>query len=192
MKNYKLWKIISIDWVDAAGKTTLAKGISDKNIWVYYKTPGSVSVEEKKYFDSELITPQERYDFYFRELCKDMKKIQQYLIEWENVICDRFIESTVVHHTVLDPNVNLWDITQFQLYNKNVQILLIASRETILDRLSKRQNLTRFEKDIEWLQEVQALYKKRPFDIVLDTTKSSVQNTLDQTTFLLSNYLKNE
>lgn len=45
-------KVIVIEWIDAVGKTTIAKALSIKRSAIYYKTPWNVT-KEKEFYDRE-------------------------------------------------------------------------------------------------------------------------------------------
>ena len=87
----------------------------------------------------------------------------------------------------MDKNVDIGEIEKVGYLPWLIQILLVATKETILDRLLRREKLTRFEKDEDLMIKSQWLYIKRTFDLVIDTTRFSVEETLSRTLLLLDN-----
>lgn len=185
-------RLITIDGIDATGKTTLAINLSERISGIYYKTPGKTSKKERKYFDLPHISVQERFNFYSGTLQEDILEISKFLKTWKNVVCDRFISSTIVHHKAMDENIDIGEIENINEYPWLIQILLIATKETVLDRLWKREELTRFEKDEDLMIKSQEVYMQRPFDLIINTTQSSVKQTLSKTLVLLNNSINYE
>ncbi|EKD44572.1 MAG: hypothetical protein ACD_71C00097G0008 [uncultured bacterium (gcode 4)] len=181
------WRLITIDWIDAVGKTTLAKGLSERLSGIYYKTPWKKTKEERNHFDRPNISVQERFNFYSRALKEDAMEISELLKTWKHIICDRFVVSTIIHHKAMDKNVDVGEIEKTGHLPWLIQILLVATKESILDRLLRREELTRFEKDEDLMIKSQWLYIKRAFDLVIDTTRFSIEETLSRTLLLINN-----
>lgn len=72
-------RLITIDGIDATGKTTLATNLAEHISGIYYKTPGRKSKEERKYFDLPHISVQERFNFYLDALREDILEISEFL-----------------------------------------------------------------------------------------------------------------
>lgn len=169
---------ITVDWIDASWKTTLAKNLSRNDSYKYIKSPLNRSKEEREKMDMPNISTQERYDFYMRSNIEDQEYIRELLLSWLSVVSDRYIESTIVHHLCLDPNINLHSLNLLNL-EINTKILLIVWRKDLINRLSIRKCTTRFEENIDHMMEVQDLYISRNFDLVIDTSKKSILEVLN-------------
>jgi hypothetical protein len=91
---------------------------------------------------------------------------------------DRFITSTIIHHQSMDPSINFRGTHDFDKNFTRIQILLIASASSIIDRLSKREYVSRFEVDIELFMKTQELLKKEHNDLIIDTDSNDIQSTL--------------
>ncbi len=100
-------KLITFDWPDGAWKSTVVELLAEQHWWAYYKTPGDVTMEERNKYDIPGVSVQDRFNFYIWLLMKDAVRIRDILDQWNNVFCDRFVISTIVHHKVLDSNIDI-------------------------------------------------------------------------------------
>lgn len=181
--------LIIIEWIDFSWKTTLWK-LLDNNLSnsIYYKTPWNWKIPEleKQKYDLENISVQERYDFYISNLINDQEKIKELIEnEWKIVICDRYLYSTISHPKVFNSNINFHSIDEFCI-KQSIKILLIINEEDIKLRSKQRENKTRFEKDIKSLLLIQEYFKQNEFDLIIDTSKNDINQTLN----LTLNFLK--
>lgn len=174
----KSTEYITLDWIDMAWKTTLANQIVSNRGGVYVKTPTSRSDVDRSFMDQEKVSIQDRYDFYMKSNLEDQLVISRLLREGKSVVSDRSIESTIVHHMSMDTQLDLHSLDMFYL-SVSLKILLIVSREELVKRMKTRDWLTRFEKDVDHMMEVQDLYLSRDFDIVIDTSVDSLENILE-------------
>lgn len=182
-----LGRLITIDGIDATGKTTLALNLSERIWWVYFKSPWKKSKEERAYFDQPHISVQERYNFYVNANKEDILEISEVLKTGTHVVCDRFIASTIAHHLAMDETIDFKDVENINKPYWSVQVLLIATKQIILARLSERGELTRFEKDETLMMKSQQIYMQRTFDLTIDTTTSSIEETQNRVLSLINN-----
>lgn len=183
-----IWKLIIIEWVDAVGKTTLAKNLANFRNWIYYKTPGNMDYSEREKYDLPSVSIIERFNFYLESCKKDIEKILEIQNSGKDVICDRLLDSTIVSHKIMDKTIDTKSAEIISNSINKIQILLIAPIETIQERLSKREKLTRFEKDEKFIIKMQNEFLKRENDFVISTDKFDEKQTLELVNKFLKNY----
>lgn len=172
------WRLIVIEGVDAVWKTTLAKWLS--SVWSakYHKSPACRTQEQRSFYDRPHISPKERFDFYLGANREDISKILELVHGGMDVICDRFISSTIVHHLSMDPSIDISEAEELDKWIPKIQILLQASRESIMQRLSERWTVTRFEQDVTLFVSTQARFLKRANDLIIQTDSHNIAETL--------------
>lgn len=182
------WKLIIIERVDAVGKTTFAKNLSNFRNLIYYKTPGNMDYLEGEKYDLPSVSTIERFNFYWESCKKDIEKILQIQNSGKDVICDRLLDSTIISHKILDAKINTKSAEIIANSIEKIQILLIAPIETIQERFSKREKLTRFEKNEKFIIEMQNEFLKRENDFVISTDKFDEKQTWEWVNKFLKNY----
>lgn len=171
--------LIIIEWIDGVGKTTLAKWLAQKIGGEYYKTPGCRTSEERALFDRVWISVLDRFNFYLEACREDLQRIDKMRKEWKIIFCDRFVGSTVVHHQAMKPDINIESAEKLEKnIRKKVEILLVAQRESIIQRLSDRQSQTQFEADENLFIRTQKRFIERGADLIIDTTNLDTDETL--------------
>lgn len=181
------WRLIVIEWVDAVWKTTLAKGLVTSLNAIYYKTPGTRTSQQREIYDQEWISTTERFRFYLEACREDLIKIMEIQAGWRDVVCDRLLASTIAHHQSMDSLLDINDAEDLELTTPKTQILLQASRDIIIKRLSERWALTRFEKDVSLFVCTQASFLKRANNLVIQTDLHNIEETLQISLQYLSN-----
>jgi len=88
---------IVIEGVDGSGKTTIAKLLSEKLFYLYYKTPGGFWKRYRELFEKTSVKI--RFLYYFFSTLADSLKIKLFL-QQKGIVCDRYIYSTWAHHIV--------------------------------------------------------------------------------------------
>lgn len=96
---------ISLDGVDGAGKTTVAKLLAVDGSCQYHKSPAGPFAQLRKEVDAHA-TPLERYCFYRLATQFDSKQIRQ-LLKTKPVVCDRYIASTAAYHIAMDARIRV-------------------------------------------------------------------------------------
>ncbi len=172
------WNLIVIEWIDAAGKTTLAQSLSSHLGARYYKTPGGKTQSERDAYDDPSVSVAERFDFYFSACRDDIHIINDILHDWQDVVCDRLLTSTLVHHLSLDPLLDVSKARELDRSLSKTQILLIATRDEVNKRLSHRPHRTRFEEDDDGFMKSQELFLWEKHDQVIATNIYDQAQTL--------------
>lgn len=183
-----IWCIIAVEGVDAVWKTTLAQWLAGSIAnGIYYKTPWTKTPKERAVFDRDWVTIKERFEFYLEAYKADALRTVEMADEWKAVICDRFLASTIVHHQAMESTLDISEAEKLEFVVPKIQILLLASREVILARLSQREKLTRFEKDTNLFLRTQSWFLRRANDLIIRTDKHDIAGTLQQANLYLSN-----
>lgn len=180
------WKLITFDWPDGVWKSTIAKLLAEENGWVYYKTPGSVTIEERNRYDRPEISAQERFNFYVWLLAQDVDRIKALLQEGINVFCDRFIISTMVHHKAMDETIDIGK-------SKNIlsevmvacAVILHGDIDIMLSRIHSRKKQTRFEIDRDLMIRAQEKFMTQPHVYLFDNTNNSIAETMKNINYQL-------
>ena len=151
-KNKSQFRFIVIEGIDGSGKSTIARGLSNKLSCHYYRTPPDIiskclvsttdqSVTLREYIDQKAFDqPQMRFLFYLFSLMQASNDIL-HLLKTNHVVCDRYIASTLVYHRILDPRLNSIDFDWLDIISPDYEILLtIRDTETLRDRLSRKNS----------------------------------------------------
>ncbi len=186
-------KVIVIEWIDAVGKTTIAKALSIKRSAIYYKTPWNVTIKEKEFYDREDVSIKKRFNFYLN-WCKEDINIILGLQDstWKEIICDRFITSTICHHSVIDKDLDVREANILDNSFKRIQILLIADKYTIKERLGQRKILTKFEKKEDLYMKIQDKFLTFKNDCIINTSNEDVLTIVESINNFINNILNNE
>ena len=172
------WRLIVIEGVDAVWKTTLAKGLAQSLDGIYYKTPGTRTPEQRKIYDRVWIPVVERFMFYLEACREDITRIKDIQSNWKDVVCDRLLASTILHQQAMDESLDVIDAEVLDRELSKTQILLIANREVIIQRLRWRDYVTQFENDSELFEKTQQKFIHRGYDLCISTTQYGIEQTL--------------
>lgn len=79
----------------------------------------------------------------------------------------------------MKPDINIESAEKLEKnIRKKVEILLVAQRESIIQRLSDRQSQTQFEADENLFIRTQKRFIERGADLIIDTTNLDTDETL--------------
>ena len=186
-------KVIVIEWIDAVGKTTIAKALSIKRSAIYYKAPWNVTIKEKEFYDREDVSIKKRFNFYLN-WCKEDINIILGLQDstWKEIICDRFITSTICYHSVIDKDLDVREANILDNSFKRIQILPIADKYTIKERLGQRKILTKFEKKEDLYMKTQDKFLTFKNDCIINTSNEDVLTIVESINNFINNILNNE
>ena len=178
-----------IEGIDGVGKTTIAQAISKRVGAIYVKTPlpliehfsfGNVSL--RQHIDSYAYTsPITRFMFYLYTVAEASNYIKSKLAT-NNVVCDRYLSSTIAYHRALFPGLPDIDFKWIVEVMPQCQILLtISDRHELVRRLSEREGRfdEKLESDIMFLERVEEEYRKLGLKEI-DTTKKSVDTIVNE------------
>lgn len=125
-------KIIVVEGFDGAGKTTLARWLSEFLNYNYHKSPTGIFSDVRNYFDKENVLLQDRLCFYFA----DCMRISILLSTTsDNYVLDRYYFSTIAYHESKQKGITDSALGLFYNLTPPDIVLLI---KTDFDVLSKR------------------------------------------------------
>jgi dTMP kinase len=185
---------VVIEGVDGVGKTTIAKALAERMNGVYFRTP-SPTLEEfaradtmgnviylRQYIDQfARVSPRTRFVFYLFCVAEAVNHIRQ-LLKMQDVICDRFVASTLVYHRVLDPGLAAVDVAWAVELKPDHQFLLdiVDDYEHVrrLDgRLLRSDKL--LEQNLAFLNTVKSEFRQLGLHTI-DTTGRSVASIVGE------------
>ena len=192
------WFIV-LEGVDGVGKSTVAQALANRLQGTYFRTP-TATVEcfaasfpnqgltyLRPYFDQYCReSPRTRFAFYLMCVSEAICEIRR-LLEDHDVVCDRFIASTLAYHRSLDPTLNGVDVAWVAELQPDIQILLdVADGHEHLHRLNGRipRSDKSLEEDIAFLNTVKTEFRKLGL-YTIDTTHRTVQSIVDEIVGLL-------
>lgn len=134
----------------------------------------------------------DRFRFYLNCCKDDIEAIVGMVSDGEEVICDRFLASTITHHKNMDPNLDVSEALKLDDTVDRVQILLTATQDELQRRLSQRSHLTRFEKDADLFMSTQNEFLRLKNDLVIDTCEYNAEAALRVADDYLTNIMDYE
>lgn len=149
---------IVIDGIDGVGKTTVALQLAKRIDGIYFKMPPSIF--EEFYLSSRMTpvslrayidgsgNPQLRFLFYLMCTAEASTQIRE-LLKQGNVVCDRYLASTLAYHYALDPTLKRFNWDMFDFVLPDVQILLTAKEDIRRKRIYLRHNLSATDLSLE-------------------------------------------
>lgn len=139
--------LITVDGIDGVGKTTCTRLLTEKMQAVYYKTPSDIF--ERVRADIEVIgNVQVRFNFYLTATLYDSVKIGK-LLSGQNVICDRYIYSTIAYHQALGCDLSYFNLDQLPIVFPDYAFYLFAREEVCRQRMNNRSNLSSSDINLE-------------------------------------------
>ena len=182
-------RFIVIEGVDGVGKTTIARTLAFQLGAVYVRTPTSTlesfvqhtsdgaKMKLRHYVDQLARTsPRTRFLFYLFCVSEASHHIEG-LLETTDVVCDRYLASTLAYHRVLEPELASVDVEWIDCLQPDFQFLLeVNNTREHVDRLAGR--LPRSDKALEenmaFLDAVKREFRQLGLQVV-DTTGRSIE-----------------
>ena len=168
---------ISLEGVDGAGKTTVAKLLAADKSFQYHKSPAGPFAQLRKEIDYR--TKQlERYCFYRLATQFDSAQIS-HLLETSSVVCDRYIASTAAYHITMDPRIRVIH-NDVGLLNPHFGFLLGARSEIRDKRILERAKILsdiKIEENSELLDRVAEIFMSFGL-IYIDTSDLTVEEVV--------------
>lgn len=168
--------LISIDWLDGCGKTTLGKKLAERINWTYYYTPPVQIHSIREIADKS--TPQIRGHYYMFGNLVASKDFEE-LLKHNSVVSDRYIYATRAYH---EP---LWVLlpTPKELLLPDAVVYIKATWESMQKRLDERFWTSPYE-DMDYLRKVSIHYEEIlrdvPNVIVVDSTDRNPDDVVDE------------
>lgn len=162
-------RFIVIEGVDGVGKTTLAKSLCKQLKGAYYKTPPTVfetinhkgnTFSLKAHLAQDFIdSPRARFLFYLSGVLLASKEIS-HLLKQSDVVCDRYLSSTMAYHFEADVALRELDLAPLQILQPDIELLLtIQDQDSLAGRLNSRPNKSS-NQNIKTLFRVQSIFRE--------------------------------
>ena len=143
MGNINAHEFIVLEGISGSGKTELGKLLAQQICGHYYTTPPEAFRPSRKEID-EKTTLGARFWFYLASVVQASHEIGK-IMETQNVVCDKYILSTICYHRAMGLNVEIprW----VTLLNPNHTFLVYCDNDVRLKRLrASRGPITNKEK----------------------------------------------
>ncbi|MGC9059655.1 MAG: dTMP kinase [Thermoplasmata archaeon] len=162
-------KFITVEGVDGSGKSTLTaklgKFLENAGYDVVLTTEPTdtwLGKNVKRAFDENLL-PYSEVFLFLADRCEHTRQIKKELDAGKIVLCDRYADSTYAYQgAALEgymeaPVEWLIEISRYIVIEPDLTLLLIARPEVVIERITPRGSLTKFEK-CEYLKKVHENY----------------------------------
>lgn len=172
---FQSFPLIAVEGIDGVGKTTFVQALAARLGAVVYKSPGGPFAIARELLDKEL-DALTRYHFFRSAVQYDSEQLAR-LIRVGPVVCDRYIDSTIVCHAARDARIaTIGD--RRHLTRPTLTIVLTAHPSVVKRRLSARASLGHDERDFEFLLRCDAIFRGLGHP-VLDTSERSPEQLVD-------------
>jgi dTMP kinase len=188
----ELKRFIVIEGIDGVGKSSVAKALAGRLQGVYCCTP-SVTLTEftrenalsepislRSYVDRFAYSaPKTRFLFYLFSVLEASDRIKR-LLRSRDVVCDRYIASTIAYHRTLDPALRDIALDWKSILAPDFEFLLEVDNDEHVKRLTCRAARCDglLEQDISFLRKVKEEFRQLNLEIV-DTTDRSVKEVVN-------------
>src|SRR3989338_3720771 len=142
-------KFVVIEGSDGAGKSTLCAKVSDALPYRLVKTPTQDYLQRRAFFDESGRNPLSRFFFYCAGVHESSAEIKA-LLEHENVVADRYLQSLQIYHEVLTGRDLSHVINELDVVNPEVTIILYSYPEIVLKRIKERNSILATDKHLEF------------------------------------------
>lgn len=183
--------MVAIEGLDVVGKTTIARSLSKKDGWQYYKTPPPAYYEEcvKLGADGRPIYTEERFWLFMECLKYSSRKISELLGAGVSVAVDRWLWTTLSYHFAFNAELEpRWQAVA----NKEISVLThpqlsvlvhIADEKEYERRKASRATLTAHDKMVVNDKEVSGAilsnFKRLNPNFVLVDNSGDIESTID-------------
>lgn len=183
--------IVAIEGLDIVGKTTIAQSLSEKDGWLYYKTPPAKYYEDcvKLGIDGRPIYSEERFRLFIKCLKYSSWEISKILETGISVVVDRWLWTTLSYHFAFNVELEAkWNRIakkeMASLVNPQLSILVQVLDEAIYtQRKMSREKLTAYDKVIvgdKWRSDfiLQNFKRLNPTFVLVDNS-NDFKSTMD-------------
>ncbi len=162
------FSFIVIEGIDGVGKTTCVPLLAEKIQAACYKIPSGLFKRTRAEIDASADV-QVRFSFYLTSVFHASIEIGKLLLS-QNVVCDRYIFSTIAYHLALGADLFYLNIAKLPILWPDYSFYLCAREEVRRRRMALRPGLSPsdvvLERDIELQRRVHQEFLKFPLTII--------------------------
>jgi len=171
-----------IEGVDASGKTTVCKTLSNRNEWKYLRTPTGI-FREYNYKIEKLGDKPLAYIFFLSAILNTSYLIKKNLKYQKTIICDRYYPTLIAYYNAINYIQDYVNIKNLPLIKPNKIVHLYVSYHKIKERLAHKKSLSIDElkliKNKFFYNRLVEEYRKE-CDIEIDATNLSVSEIVQK------------
>jgi thymidylate kinase len=182
--------MVAIEGLDIVGKTTIARSLSEKNDWVYYKTPPPAYYNACVQLgaDGYPVYNEDRFWLFIECLKYSSREISKLLNSGVSVAVDRWLWTTLSYHFAFNPEL---EATWQKVACKEVSALIqpqlsilthIADKEVYERRKASRKKLTAHDKmvvnDTEKSEAISHNFRRLNPNFVLVDNSGDLKSTM--------------
>jgi len=178
MGNTNAHQFIVLEGISGSGKTELGKLLAQQIAGHYYTTPPEAFRPSRKEID-EKATLEARFLFYLASVVQASHEIGK-ILEAQNVVCDKYIWTTICYHKALGLDVKIPD--GFDYIKPDHTFLVYCDNDVRLKRLCARDPITNKVKyGLRQQMEQRCLGEfRRYIQREVDNTRDGPQHAIDQ------------
>ncbi len=174
-------KLIVLEGCDGSGKTSCALELAKKINGIYYKTPPMVFKDLKRLIE-DTKDYNLRFHYYLTSTIYASLEIAK-ILNYNNVVCDRYIYSTLAYHRAL--GVQFSNDLENLVIKANYVFCLYAEKDELIKRILQRKNLGIFDDDIVLQAKILNEFKKFPLKF-FNTTGLKVDESVYKLMLLIN------
>jgi len=132
-------KFIALEGIDGSGKTTVCQQLCKKNDAEMYKAPPFPFSDFRDLVD-KCVNTKSRFYFYLSSVIHASSEIVE-LLKHKNVVCDRYILSTLCYHRAADSFFKSFDEINIDILQPDFTFYLDADYDVRMKRIAYRENV---------------------------------------------------
>ncbi|ADG13525.1 thymidylate kinase [Methanocaldococcus infernus ME] len=172
---------IVFEGIDGSGKTTLSKMLAKElsGYWTCEPTDGEIGRLIRSYLSSGNIDNISLSLLFAADRVEHCKEIEKVLNSGRDVICDRYLYSSIAYQSSLGVEENfLWEINKYAI-KPDLVFLLVVDVDEAMKRV-KGKDIFENKNFLEKVQEKYLELAKRFNFIVIDTTNISIEEAYNK------------
>lgn len=152
---------IVLEGPDGVGKTSLCNTLSSMYGYKKYKCIGGTFSSVRKHFDIGEVSISERFSFLCGDAINNSFIIKEELKTGNHIVFDRYYFSTLAYCEIEEPGITRdFKFLFNELPKPNFIFFIYADFETMLSRISKRKDLSNFDKKFSNKENYEKLIEK--------------------------------
>jgi dTMP kinase len=177
-------KFVALEGIDGSGKTTVCTQLCKKINAEMYKTPPFPFSDLRDLVDKS-VNIKSRFYFYLSSVMHASSEIVE-LLKQKNVVCDRYILSTLCYHRAADAFLNSFDENKLDILQPDFTFYLDADYDVRVKRIAYRENThcaDIFNRDLhekKFQEKVELEFSRYKNLIWIDTNSFSSEDVADK------------